>query len=292
MIAPDVGPHAESFIESRHMKITFLVTHYRNQSEVLRFLTHLFGLSRSPDVDLKVAIADNSGDLNASCIDSGDAVVIRCPKNLGYINGCQFALDSSDVGKDADFVFVSNTDVELEPDFFDQLTTADMTDRTGVIAPRIIRSDRHEQNPHSESRPSRFRLLCFYCIYSSSLALRLLEITERFRARFRKKNVPVEQRLEPRHIYAAHGSLFGLTRRFFTEGGRPGFPAFLYGEEFHIAEQARQMKLDVVFCPQLIAHHSAKAVTSGQSLRQKRLWKRESLKFLLNAYFHRDAVSC
>ena len=127
--------------------------------------------------------------------------------------------------------------------------------------------------------------------YRFGAVLSLMEAASRWKQALRQtrsrqsSRTAISDHNEPRDIYAAHGSMFGLSRTFFERGGRIGYESFLYGEEIHIAEQSRRLGLRVRFEPSLVVRHEAKAVTGQQHVSQRRRWKYDSMRYLFQTYF-------
>lgn len=287
------------------MNILLLATHYSNEQEVRRFAAQVENLARPSAMTIRMAIADNSGDWNASTPLPAMTTIVRCPVNRGYANGCEFAWRHVCDGIAADWVFVCNTDLTLDADFFVNLGRLKLSDEIGVVAPAITRADGLAQNPHFQTRPTNWRMRSYLLAYRFGAVLTAMEAVSRWKQRLRRwiartvsgVEAPGTDRSgslvrEPqaasraaRDIYAAHGSLFGLSRAFFSRGGRIGYESFLYGEEIHIAEQARRSGLKVRFVPELTVTHHAKAVTGRQHVGQRRRWKYESMRYLFQTYF-------
>jgi GT2 family glycosyltransferase len=91
--------------------------------------------------------------------------------------------------------------------------------------------------------------------------------------------------VKPKRIYSTHGSLMIFHNRFFERGGTLEYGGFLYGEEIHVAEQVRQMGLDILWTPSLQAYHQGGATMEMVSIDQRRQWWKESYEFLYQTYF-------
>ncbi len=269
------------------MNLLVLATHYRNQPEVLQFAEQLFAQATQAQVSCRLLVADNSNDwVDRTILPPGMTVIGTGGKNLGYLNGCHFALESGAARTQVDWVAVANTDISFAPAFFTTLAETHWPDNVGIVAPRITRDDGVEQNPHLSCRPTCARMRFYTVAYRRTWGLRLLERLEVLRPRRRACR---ERRQTG--IYAPHGSLMLIRRSFFECGGHLDYPAFMYGEAIHLAEQARRAGLRVQFAPDLRAWHHAGAVTSRQALSQRCAWKLQSACYLYETYFSEQAPS-
>jgi GT2 family glycosyltransferase len=128
-------------------------------------------------------------------------------------------------------------------------------------------------------RPSRRRLAVYRAMFGSNALTLLLEALERIKLGRRR---PAQR---AREIYAAHGSVFLLTRAFFARGGTLALDGLLYAEEIHIAEQARRHGLRIFMEPSLRVTHKRRASTGTVARRQRRRWARERLQVVLREYY-------
>lgn len=257
--------------------ILFLVTHFHDADRVAAFVEHV--LSFGPGVC--VAVADNSADSPFVRAVSDRVAVYGPPSNLGYLNGCAFALKAwlGDGRPEPEFVVVSNTDLSLDPGFARAMHDLD-TAGVGVVAPDVRLPDGTPQNPFMAVRPSRARLEAYRFAFANGMLTRVLEQLERVKlARRTAADVTA------RDIYAAHGSVFVLTQEFFSSGGRVELDGFMFGEEIHIAEQARRHGLRTVLEPTLRATHEHRASTGRVARTLRRSWARERLGVLLREYY-------
>jgi GT2 family glycosyltransferase len=259
--------------------ILFLVTHYRDRDAVVAFVDHIRALA--PDgMATAVAVADNSPDDPFVYAPSPNVAVYRAPGNLGYLNGCAFAYTSwlADGRPDPEIVAVSNTDVMLQDDFLAALVQLDL-DGVGVVAPDVRLPGGKPQNPFMTRRPSRRRLAFYRVMFRTDASTLLLGALERIK--LGRRTAPSH----PRDIYAAHGSIFLLTKAFFARGGMLRLEGLLYAEEIHIAEQARRHGLRAVMAPSLRATHQRRASTGAIARHRRRRWARERLQVVLREYF-------
>jgi GT2 family glycosyltransferase len=90
---------------------------------------------------------------------------------------------------------------------------------------------------------------------------------------------------EPGCIYAAHGSAVFIRDTFFRRGGSLRFGGFMFGEEIHLAEQARRLGLSVLYLPTIRVIHGGGSTTMRVHTRERRRWHLESARVLWNQYF-------
>jgi hypothetical protein len=190
---------------------------------------------------------------------------------------------------------VTNTDVELGTLFLMGLLETHYPDDVLAIAPRVTRVvDGREQNPFLLRRPSRWYVAAVRLFHRSPALFHALQMAHplvararRWRTRRISRRADVRQRCT-RAIYAPHGSIFFLSRRFFLRGGILAPAWHMFGEEIHIAEQIRAAGGLVLFRPDLLAVHRAGAVTGALGIEEERRCLLESTEGLLREYFRRE----
>ena len=80
-------------MKSKDKKIVLLTAaHYKNQVEVLEFVEHANRQDLPLGYELHIAVADNSKSWDMRHGGANNLTVCRPSKNLGYLNGCSFAL--------------------------------------------------------------------------------------------------------------------------------------------------------------------------------------------------------
>lgn len=269
-------------------RILFLLAHYRNSDTLEGFVRHLLSLS-SGGLTVHFAVADNSGDLDSARLDQSVSVY-RSHRNLGYLPGCARALDHwlDEFRSMPQWVVVANSDMTLQQDFLEQLGALRAPDDVGIIAPDIFLPSGARQNPLLSRRPLKLLMGAYAMLARSSLFSSAFELwvwaRHRIRALRPKPAIPA-----PR-IYAPHGSLVLFHRRFFEKGGTLRYGAPMYGEEIHLAEQARRASLRVVWCRELVADHFEHSTTVLVTATQRAEWRAQSATHLWNEYF-RDGVA-
>lgn len=264
--------------------ILLVANHYKNAEEVRTFTEHVAGLSLPSGWTLRIAICDNS-DSWVGEVPHGCATVLRPGKNLGYYGGCAHALTEwrAETGHLPAWIGAVNTDLELDANFFRTLVETIGPD-IAVVAPAVQLPDGSHQNPYLRRRPSNARMLWMRAVFrTGSLAWAWSlghEILRRTRPQTRKRGV---RRREI--IYAPHGSIVMFRREFFMAGGHLEFGGFMYGEELHVAEQARRLGLAVLYEPAISVLHNAHSVVGKLPSAMTRRWCADSMDFIWSTYF-------
>lgn len=196
--------------------------------------------------------------------------------NRGYLGGALPIYNAKAQGYD--FVSISNVDLELAPNFFEQLIMINVSD-TGWLAPDIYtdKINRHE-NPYMLSRPKKRNFFVWNIIYSSTLIYRLYHALYVLKSQKSKEYPSCE-------IYAGHGSFMLFTKAFVEQYPELHFPAFMYGEEIWLAELTRAAKLGVHYVPALLISNTGNISTGLINQAQKSKWSKESLSFIYNQFF-------
>lgn len=279
-------------MSDRYDKKTILlaVANYNSFEDTIKFLTQVLSLPLPQGWELEVAIADNSGNWDHSKPLPPEVTVYSPGANLGYLNGCNFAFEQwcNEHGGCPEWTGVTNTDIELEPEFFSKMLTHPIPESVGIIAPDIYLSDGSPQNPNMRTRPSRLRMLRYRLMYSSTLLTSAVTSAQSIKKRLRNwrtANSGTISSRKPELIYAPHGSIFFLNRRFFDRGCTLAFGGFMYGEEIHIAEQCRIAGIEVLWIPDLYVRHNEHASTGAVAKVRRVQWSRESIKLVQQNYF-------
>ena len=196
--------------------------------------------------------------------------------NKGYLGGALPIYNAKAQGYD--FVSISNVDLLVAEDFFEQLLAID-TQGIGWIAPDIYtdKIDRHE-NPYRLSRPTKRNFFIWNMIYSSTFIYRLYYRLYLIKSRQTK----VYQACT---IYAGHGSFMLFTNAFVTHHHDLAFPGFMYGEEIYFAELVRAAQLTVQYLPTLRISNVGNISTGLVNQAQKSAWSKTSLNAIKELFF-------
>jgi len=267
--------------------ILLAATHYHNEAEVLEFANHVSGLELPNGYMLRIAVADNSENWDSAIDSHGILSVFRPPQNLGYLNGCAFALESwtSERDETPDWVGVVNTDIELSPEFLTKLLTQRFSDNVAVVAPDILLPTGQRQNPHLYRRPGRTQIQIYSWMFKIHWLGRLYLLARRLKGEKRSAPGSVVLGEDPVVIYAPHGSAIFFRRRFFDAGAHLEFGSFLYCEELHLAEQASRKGLDVVWTPGISLRHNQHSTTSRLGMARRFDWMYQSYRYILEKYY-------
>lgn len=198
-------------------------------------------------------------------------------ENLGYLGGALPIYNKK--AKNYDFVSISNVDLELSSDFFEQLLKTDVTN-VGWLAPDIYtdKIDRHE-NPYMLSRPTKWNFAIWDIIYSNTFIYRLYHSLYIFKGK--------QQKVYPAcTVYAGHGSFMLFTNAFVQHYPELHFPTFMYGEEIYFAELTRAAKLKTEYAPTLHIANVGNISTGMVNQAQKSKWSKESLHAIQKTFFN------
>lgn len=196
--------------------------------------------------------------------------------NRGYLGGALPIYDAKAQGYD--FVSISNVDLELAPDFFEQLLCLDISG-IGWLAPDIFTNSiqRHE-NPHMLVRPTKRNFLIWNIIYSYewiyALYFRLFLLKNGKRKTYSSCD-----------IYAGHGAFMLFTKDFVEHYSQLQFPGFMYGEEIWFAELVRAAGLKTKYDTTLHIDNKGSISTGLICQKQKSAWSKASLRAIYNQFF-------
>lgn len=288
-------PRHPSHKQACHVCV-FVGVHFNDQSVVRRFIEHIGSLRWPIGLRVELCIADNS--LNWEGESPEWVTVVRPSGNLGYLNGCAFALNewrkrNGEVRPT--IAIVGNTDLQFHPTFLERLSdTRDPSPKhvgIGVLAPDIRTPDGRSLNPYSikpwSNRQFRLRVTLIsnsvtYWLMNRTLLLRS-RVREITRQLFRGQNQP-PGRHASFDIYAAHGSCFILGPTFFYRSGSLAYPGFLYGEELYIAEECAAKGIAITYEPALEVLHEGRGMERRANARARRTWAVISMKAVWNTY--------
>jgi GT2 family glycosyltransferase len=287
----DVLSSAESpGAEPLDRTVLLVASLYKNPDEVRAFVDHVFELPLPPGWRLALAISDNSESWSG--LDPRpQATMVQPRANLGYLGGCSFAFDAwcAQHGGVPAWTGVVNTDLELDTQFFMKLLTTDLPAETGILAPAVHLPDGTHQNPFLRQRPSMFRMLALRLVFRAAWLTWAWTLAHEVRRRTRP-HTRVGGTRAKQQIYAPHGAAMFFRRSFFERGGELRFGSFMFGEELHIAEQARRREIGVVYEPACSVLHNAHAVVGQLPSATSRAWRAQSSDYIWSTYFRWGAA--
>lgn len=157
--------------------------------------------------------------------------------------------------KKYDYVILSNVDLVVSENFFEELELISKDHNVGVIAPAIISIDTGaDSNPKILRRPSKTRIQLmiiityFYPLFF--LYMKFRNCTYLFAKKFiSKESCPTNK--NGITMYAPHGAIVIFSNTYFTSGGSINYPMFLFGEEGFIGEECKKNNLLIKHCTQL-----------------------------------------
>lgn len=197
-------------------------------------------------------------------------------QNLGYLGGALPIYNAKAQGYD--FVSISNVDIELAPDFFEQLLKIDVTN-IGWLAPDIYTDKiNHHENPYMLTHPTKRNFRIWSIIYSCTWIYRIY-----YRLHLLKNK---QQKVYPEcTIYAGHGSFMLFTKAFVQKYPVLQFPGFMYAEEIFFAELVRRAQQHVLYTPALHIGNTGNINTGKINQKQKSAWNKESLRAIYKQFF-------
>ncbi len=260
--------------------VVFALVHYRNTAAIQSAIAHLRALGVPPGWTVEVIVADNSHDAPASL----GAPIVGDGANRGYLGGAAMALAHwrAAHNQPPDWFVIINPDAAPRADALLALAGAALADDVGMVAPAVLLGGVTPQNPFLSARPSRARMWGYTIAFRSAVLTRALDLLLGLKRR-RARRAPASP--VPRSIYAPHGSIIFVRRVFFERGGTLDYDGFMFGEEIHLAEQARALRLAVRFVPAIEVIHDGGSTTGRVDSASRREWHRASADILWRKYF-------
>jgi hypothetical protein len=259
----------------KYQDICLLAVHYRNREQTLKFLEQV------SKAGISVWIADNSFALEPLEFEAENVHILPCPENPGYFGGIHRLWQNLETKPR--ICIVSNTDLELDPSFFDALHNLEWPAQTAVIAPKILSEISGEDiNPMYPERPSYRKMKRLDRIFKTYLGGAIWQCLGWLYAKLKLRPQTSQ---EAQAIYAPHGSLMIFGPAYFEAGLDFNYPIFLYGEEMWVAENCIQKNLKIWYQPQLQALHAEHG--SLGIIPSRRVWKahRDSNRYILQKFF-------
>ncbi len=242
-------------------KFLLICVTYHSDEELRTFVesVHRAAEQVKDQLSVDIEVADNGKD------------------NRGYLGGALPIYNAKAQGYD--FVSISNVDLELAPDFFEQLLKINISN-TGWLAPDIYtdKINRHE-NPFMLHRPTKRNFFKWNIIYSSTWIYRL------YHKLYVIKSHKTKALFQDCDIYAGHGSFMLFTKAFVAKNPEIHFPGFMYGEEIFMAELVRAAQLNVHYCPTLRIANTGNISTGLINQAHKSQWSKKSLRAIYKRFF-------
>lgn len=260
--------------------VLFALVHYRNTAAIQQAIARLRALRVPAGWIVDVVVADNSGDAP----DGMGAPVVRDGTNRGYLGGAAMAFDhwKASHGQAPGWFVIINPDAAPGANALEALAAAAMTDDVAMVAPGVMLGGVTPQNPFLSKRPSRARMWSYTVAFRSALLTRVMDVLLDLKRRRARQSTPSR---DPRPIYAPHGSIVFVRAAFFERGGTLAYRGFMFGEEIHLAEQARRLGMSVLFVPSVTVIHEGGSTTGRVDSISRREWHRASADVLWEDYF-------
>jgi len=260
--------------------IVFALVHFRNTAAIQEAIAHLRALRVPSGWMVEVVVADNSGDAP----DDIGAPVVRDGSNRGYLGGAAMAFEywKATHGQAPGWFVIINPDAKPADNALEALASATVPDVVAMVAPAVMLGGITPQNPFLSTRPSRARMWGYTIVFRSALLTRLMDVLLDLKRRRARQSPPTR---DPQSIYAPHGSIVFVRARFFERGGTLAYRGFMFGEEIHLAEQARRLGMTVLFLPTVAVIHDGGSTTGQVDSTSRREWHRASADVLWDDYF-------
>lgn len=294
--------------ETSHAKILVVVVHYRSNGAILEMLHSLEWLRGHNSVQL--TIVDNASGseelmkIRPAIVEFSNARLLESQTNQGYFGGARFGFDRylEQKGYLPDWVIVCNHDIQIEDKEFFSKLFQENPKTAGVIAPCIqSMPDNLDQNPFMRRRPSPMRWAQLRFISSNYGVAAVWDWLWRRKSALRswvakrRGTTNLDSKEKRESIYAAHGSFFIFSRRYFEAGGFLDGNLFLYGEEISVAEICRSLGLPVVYEPSLCVLHKEHQSTGRVLSRFTYECQKRAMQYVISRYLSRSPgpfISC
>lgn len=269
-----------------------ITVNFRHNKCTLKFLESASRLDGFNRCNL-IVVDNNSGDGSVDQIRQAVAgfhnlELLVSSQNRGYFGGAKWALGEYLLHHPLpDWVIVCNNDVVWnERTFLTRLLSKNQQIEP-IIAPAIISGlTGLDANPMIRTRPGWMRIVRYRILLSSYFLARLTQWLAPLIRQVRAALIPTPPAPagHGRAIYAPHGAVFVLGRRFFEAGGFIDDGSFLFGEELRVAEMCRNFGLPIVYAPDLKVWHEENQ-TLGRSLtRETYLHQKNGFEYALKCY--------
>ncbi len=207
-------------------------------------------------------------------------------KNLGYFNGCLYAVRMFKEMDPNDIIIISNTDIAI--DDINMLGKIDRTidDNIAVIAPIILMRNGVNDNPFLMRRPSVYKILLWRYILGIWLGFFLYNAMHNIKNKI--WHIRKSIKCQSGNIYSAQGSFMIFTSNMMRKMLQQENDIFLYGEEIYVAEVARKNNLKIVYDDRLVIKHNENSSTKYSSCKRKASWYKQSYTYIYNEFFRKQ----
>lgn len=268
------------------MKVLILCVLYNSYNVIYDYIKSLQNAKKclQNDIDVDVVIIDNSEkkidfDKNFNGINT---IKIDSDKNLGYFGGIEFGIRKLyNHFFEYDYIIISNVDVKVNEDFFENLKSYQLDSNIGCIAPSICSAVESEnRNPKIINRITLKKLKILRIMYKYPMLHYIYEKTAYI---LRRKVISHNRRCE---IYAPHGSFIIFCKASYNFLINMHYPIFLFGEEIYIAENIRNMGLKIIFDPIFTVFDSEHVSTKTLKSKIYYMYNYKAIDWLIKEYFN------
>lgn len=275
------------------MKVLITCVCYNNFLDAQNYIDSLAAsLTNAPIIELVDLYLVNNGNdfthaqlsslLNISSL-SLKVNIVKNQVNDGYFPGCHKGyLQSLTTGGDYDAMLITNVDLEVQVDFFNQLSLLNLTyeTQTAIIAPSIISlSEKKDRNPKVKTRFSKKQMQKYILLYA------IPYLHSFYKKTFYKSKPSSSNLASGSAIYAPHGSFIVVMGGMKYWDDLLSYPVFLFGEEIYIGEQARLHNIPVNFHGELKVIDSDHASTGKENEHFIRHNNLKAISYLYNRYW-------
>ncbi len=206
--------------------------------------------------------------------------IIQNNQNLGFAKGNNSGYSFVKSNYDADFVVVMNNDVFINDENFEsRISDFYSQHHFAVIGPDILTPENKHQNPLLKESFSSFRL--FKQVVIDSFRLMFLKIglfEKKILKTYSKSSCSYKKTDFLPQIYencVLHGSCVIFTKKWIENESFVFLPlTFLYGEEFLLADYARNKGYETGICPfAQVLHLGGKSTLLDFNDKQKQIFK-------------------
>lgn len=212
-----------------------------------------------------------------------DVILVENKTNDGYFPGCLKGYKQSlSTQKKYDVMLVSNVDLEVSEDFFNQLILInDKYQKTPtIIAPSILSlSENKDRNPKVKTRFTKKQMQKYLLLY----AIPYLHLI--YKKTAYKLNKSIKNIENGSTIYAPHGSFIVFVGGSEFWQDFLNYPVFLFGEEIYIGEQSNVNNILVRYHTELKVIDSDHASTGKENEHFIRKHNFQAIRYHYNRYW-------
>lgn len=265
-------------------KVLIVCVNYNSYEELKNYLLSINNSASATQGrnQVDVIVADNSikkQNLELNCFSHISVKLIRL-ENSGYLGGAQRIINDVENIYQYDYVAISNVDIELSSNFFENLLKYQLDKDIAWIATRIwSKAEERDRNPKIISRPSKRRLQIVNLMYRFPILDYLYTKTLYKRKAMYMPSPEMD-------IFAGHGSFMMLTRHFFEHYKKIEYPIFLFGEEIYLGELIRLSGMRVRYVPSLEVIDMEHASTGKMKKAFYYKCNNESIEYILDHFYN------